>query len=244
MRSRMRSGQSLNSISKATGIQRSTLRDWRDHPERDLSDHVLGRACPLCANASLRGDAYAYLLGMYLGDGCVSTMRGGVFSLRVACDLRYRAIIAAVAAAICCVKPGATVHHVRSVGCVHVTCFWKHWPCVFPQHGPGRKHERPIALTTWQQHIVAEHPGHLLRGLFHSDGCRITNWTVRTVAGSPKRYEYPRYLFSNESSDILRICTDTLDALAIRWTQPRRNMISVARRDSVALLDVHVGPKT
>ena len=31
------------------------------------------------------------------------------------------------------------------------TCRWKHWPCLFPQHGPGRKHERPIVLEDWQR---------------------------------------------------------------------------------------------
>ena len=28
---------------------------------------------------------------------------------------------------------------------------WKHWPCLFPQHGPGRKHERKIRLEAWQR---------------------------------------------------------------------------------------------
>ena len=28
-----------------------------------------------------------------------------------------------------------------------VASFSKHWPCLFPQHGPGRKHERKIELT-------------------------------------------------------------------------------------------------
>ena len=26
----------------------------------------------------------------------------------------------------------------------------KHWPCLFPQHGPGRKHTRKIELEQWQ----------------------------------------------------------------------------------------------
>jgi hypothetical protein len=34
---------------------------------------------------------------------------------------------------------------------------------VLPQHGPGRKHERPIVLTAWQRELVAAHPWcHLL----------------------------------------------------------------------------------
>ena len=79
------------------------------------------------------------------------------------------------------------------------------WPCVFPQNGPGRKHERLIAFDTWQREIVERHADRFLRGLFHSDGCRLTNWTVKAVAGRPKRYECSRYLFSNQSPD-LELC--------------------------------------
>jgi hypothetical protein len=44
--------------------------------------------------------------------------------------------------------------------------------CLFPQHGPGRKHERPIVLAGWQQSITRRHPKQLIRGLIDSDGCR------------------------------------------------------------------------
>ncbi len=114
---------------------------------------------------------------------------------------------------------------------------------MFPQHGPGRKHERRIELEPWQRGIVTQHPGRFLRGLFHSDGCRITNWTVRKVAGRPKRFEYPRYFFSNKSSDILELCEWALDLLGVDHRRNRPDMISVARKESVAILDVHVGPK-
>lgn len=60
---------------------------------------------------------------------------------------------------------------------------WHHWPCLFPQHGPGRKHERPIVLEHWQREIVEQHPGPFLRGLFHSDGCRVTDWTRSRLTG-------------------------------------------------------------
>ena len=99
-------------------------------------------------------------------------------------------------------------------------------------------------MESWQREIVAEHPERLLRGLFLSDGCRVTNWTVRPLAAGPKRYEYPRYLFSNESADIIGICGAALDALGVRWTLPRRNMLSVARRADVAVLDAFIGPKS
>jgi len=58
---------------------------------------------------------------------------------------------------------------------LNLVSYSTHWPHLFPQHGPGRKHEREIALAPWQQLIVDRFPGRLLRGLIHSDGCRVEN---------------------------------------------------------------------
>jgi uncharacterized membrane protein YphA (DoxX/SURF4 family) len=82
-----------------------------------------------------------------------------------------------------------------------------------------------------------------VRGLFHSDGCRITNRVRRTVAGRERCYEYPRYFFSNASQDILQLLGCYLDALGIEWRMANDRNLSVAKRDSVALLDSFVGPK-
>ncbi|PZX45298.1 hypothetical protein K373_00644 [Streptomyces sp. DvalAA-21] len=91
------------------------------------------------------------------------------------------------------------------------------------------------------------YPWDFVRGLVHSDGCRNTNWTTRIVAGERKRYEDPRYWFTNVSDDIRRLYTDTLDKPGVEWTHCTRAgkeyNISVARRASVALMDAHVGPK-
>ncbi len=145
------------------------------------------------------------------------------------------------------ILPDNGVHRLQRIGCQNIKVYSKHLTCLFPQHGPGKKHERRIALEPWQQAIVDAHPWEFIRGLIHSDGCRITNWTTRMVAGERKRYEYPRYFFTNVSDDIRRLYTDTLDKLGVEWTHCTRNgnpyNISVAKKASVALLDTHVGPK-
>jgi hypothetical protein len=41
--------------------------------------------------------------------------------------------------------------------CVIVRSYWGGWPTMLPQHGPGRKHRRTIALELWQDLIVAAH---------------------------------------------------------------------------------------
>ncbi|MEV7318590.1 hypothetical protein [Streptomyces sp. NPDC093970] len=145
------------------------------------------------------------------------------------------------------VLPLPRVSRRHRTGCVEVKSYTEHWTCMFPQHGPGKKHERPIILEPWQQKIVDAHPWTFIRGLIHSDGCHITNWTTRLVGGERKRYEYPRYFFTNVSDDIRRMYTDTLDKLGVEWTHCKRGgnpyNISVAKKASVALMDTHVGPK-
>ncbi|WP_412740129.1 hypothetical protein [Krasilnikovia sp. MM14-A1259] len=50
-------------------------------------------------------------------------------------------------------------------------------------------------------------------------------------------------MFSNESADIMGLCQASLDQLGVPWRMCRRNMLSVARREGVAVLDRHIGPK-
>jgi hypothetical protein len=58
-----------------------------------------------------------------------------------------------------------------------------------------------------------------------------------------KDYEYPRYQFSNRSRDIKKLFTDVCDQLGIEWRPWGKHHISVARRESVALMDEFIGPK-
>ena len=124
-----------------------------------------------------------------------------------------------------------------------VKSYSKHRLCLFPQHGPGRKHHRKIELREWQEIIVQKFPGEFTKGLFHSDGWRGVNRVRRPLADGDRWYEYPRYQFGNESQDILRLCGEALDRLGVEWRFSRRNSISVARREAVARLDEFVGPK-
>ena len=140
-------------------------------------------------------------------------------------------------------RPGNAVGCRQRDGCAEVRSCSKHWPCLFPQHGPGRKHQRKIELESWQRVIVAEHSGDFARGLFHSDGYRGVNRVRRALADGDRWYEYPRYLFVNHSADILRLCGEALDRLGVDWRFSKPTTISVARRAAVARLDEFVGPK-
>lgn len=111
------------------------------------------------------------------------------------------------------------------------------------RHEPGRKHHRKIELEQWQFVIVQKYPGEFARGLFHSDGWRGVNRVRRRLADGDRWYDYPRYMSSNESADILRLCGETLARLGVAWRYSRPNVISVTRREAVARLDEFVGPK-
>jgi hypothetical protein len=181
---------------------------------------------------------YAYLLGLYLGDGCLSAARRDVYKLRITLDSRYPGIIRECASAMAGVLPNAVAVQ-RRAGCSEVYSHSKRWICLFPQHGPGRKHEREIVLAEGQRQIAEGQPRRLLRGLIHSDGCRFTN----PVRHQGKLYRYSRYQFTNRSADIRRIFCEACDRLGIEWRQMNPRNISVARRASVARLDEFVGPK-
>jgi len=185
--------------------------------------------------------SYAYLLGIYLGDGTISRAPKRVWALRIFQDNRYPLNIAEIARAIGDVMPANVVRIIPKHGianCSEIKSLSKSWPCFFPQAGPGRKHERKIELTAWQWAYVWQEPGMFLRGLIHSDGCRVQN---KVWHG---KYSYPRYFFSNESLDIQQLFREACDIIGIEHRNNRRNSISVARRASVALLDEIVGPKT
>lgn len=229
------------------GVAVKTIRRWRRlYQRRGLArgqTHT-NVPCPRCDDARLAEAAYAELLGWYLGDGWLENHQGsGVYALHIYNDERYPDLNNRILELLRSVKPGSRPHTRRFSGCVVSTVSWRHWPCLFPQHGPGRKHERKLRLEPWQQTIVDAHPEACLRGLFHSDGCRIDDWATRRVAGESKRYEYGRWQFVNHSTDIQGFCTDALDRLAIPWRQSSWKTISVSRREAVARLDALIGRK-
>jgi hypothetical protein len=223
-------------IARATDIPRTTIRDWRNGRERQPTTCVVCEGVP----ERLPPASYAYLLGAYLGDGHIVHTQRGVYRLRVSCDLLHLNIAWWIALAIEDVRgrPAALQPRTRS-RVLDVSSYWRHWPCLFPQHGPGRKHTRRIALAPWQQRIVDDHPDQLVRGLIHSDGWRGVN----RIRHPGKTYEYTRYQFTNASGDIRTIFCDACDALGVEWRRMNERDISIARRASVAKLDVFIGPK-
>ncbi|MFE9481998.1 helix-turn-helix domain-containing protein [Streptomyces spororaveus] len=243
----LRGGARNADVARHLDVPLGTVSYWKHIDRCKRGEPVAIRPsllCPRCDGRALDQSAYAYLLGLYLGDGHISHyVKHKVPSLMITLDNAWPGIQDEAEAALHAVFPHNATCRVRTAGAQNIKVYFKHLPCLFPQHGPGKKHERRIVLEGWQQEIVDAHPWEFLRGLFHSDGCRVTNWTVH----NGKRYEYPRYFFTNKSDDIRKLCTDTLTKVGVRWTVLARGSdpfnVSVARKDCVALMDAHIGPK-
>ena len=237
-----RVGMNVSQISRCMGIPRPTVREWLFPRYQPKFPPRAG--CFRCDATQLVDEkTYAYLLALYLGDGCLAAYPRNVWRLRIVQDVRYSVLTLLCDEAMRKVSD-RRVQHVGKIGCTEITCYWKHWIHVFPQHGEGPKWLRRIELETWQQRIVDAEPRDFLAGLIHSDGCRFLNRVRRMRQGTLVRYySYPRYMFTNNSDDIRRLFTDTCERLDLRWTQTNKFNVAVSRRNDVAFLDTFIGPK-
>ncbi len=197
-------------------------------------------ACVTCHEATLPRRDNTALLGYYLGDGCVSSV-GPRTTLRISRDA-LPAIIEDVARLIIEVRPRGGVLRDPAPGVRVVHADWKHRPGPFPQHGPGRKHERVIALEPRQQDsstTIRPAPG--------------ADCSTATVAARPtgppawcverKSYDYPRRMIVNRSEDIIELRTEALNAAGVQWRRPRINCVAVSRAGDVRRLDELIGMK-
>ena len=244
-------GLTDEAVAARCGVSAQAVRHWRHGTRRSRRTEEDRTAyCPTCGTGTLDPKAYSYLFGLYLGDGSIGGIRNGVDYLSIFCCDTWPGLIEECVAVIPRVFP-VGVFRVPRQGCTEVKATSKHWRCIFPQHGKGPKSERRMALRPWQAEIVDAHPEAFVRGLFHSDGCRVSNRVRKRVGGRWKYYEYPRYLFSNTSQDIVDLLTHALDLLEIPWRSrvepkpPHRDavIVSVARKAAVARMDSFVGPK-
>lgn len=191
-------------------------------------------------------DRYCYLLGVFLGEGTVCHRPPDVWSLQIINDRRNRRISAEVLAAMRATFPGSTPRLRASWASESEVLHVAHpaIPRAFPQHGPGRGHTRSTELAGWQRELTRAHPAALVRGLLHSDGCRSIN-RVRTtlLGGRVAEYQYVRYYFTNRSEDLRAIFIEHCELLGIRVTRPNGRNLSIAHRDSVAVLEEVAGPQ-
>jgi Homeodomain-like domain len=235
-------GQGLNDceVARRLGVPRETVRDWRA-PRYEPRSGSPGRGwvCFRCWRPTslvlFTPADYAELLGLYLGDGHITEMPRAQ-RLRLMLDAKYPVVVEEAADLIARVVPWNKVgrQHPHEGRMVTLHAYHRHWSCLFPQHGPGKKHERAIVLEPWQRVLVDKAPWAFLRGCIRSDGCVFINHTGK--------YAYESYDFSNHSRGILElfvaVCAEVGVDCRVYETHAR-----IYRRPSVALMLEHVGRK-
>jgi hypothetical protein len=227
-------------VARRLGVPRETVRDWRAPRYVPRPDAVTRRwVCFRCWRPTslvlFTPADYAELLGLYLGDGHI-TLMARAQRLRLMLDAKYPGIVRDAAdlleRVVPCNKVGRQYPHEGRMVTLHA--YHRHWTCLFPQHGPGKKHDRRIVLEPWQMAFVDAAPWAFLRGCIRSDGCCFINRTGR--------YEYESYDFTNLSRDIRALFAAVCGRLGVECRVYERR-VRINRRDSVALMLEHVGRK-
>ena len=152
-------------VALIAGVPLRTVRNWRKGRRRAPGRGPARVPCPRCdedVTLPEPGADYAYLLGLYLGDGHIvlaGDRSKAVTRLSVWCADDWPGLIRECARAMQAIRPDNRVSLKQKQGCIEVSSNSRHWPCLFPQHGPGKKHARKIELADWQQLIVEQYLG-------------------------------------------------------------------------------------
>ncbi len=222
---------------------------FETEPPREMSRLEIILKRPMSEKYIPIYEAYAYLFGLYLGDGNIVKARR-VYRLRVTLDAKYPNIIEE------CVKAEQTLFPENQIGIVesfykdrlsyvNVSLYHRDLPHFFPQHGVGDKHSRKIELKAWQQKIVDAYPLEFFRGLYHSDGSRSSNHRQR------QRLPALRILQHLDSTSLKFSAPPVTESASIGRAKifqvPNHHVrydVMIAKRKDVAYLDSVIGPKT
>jgi hypothetical protein len=221
-------------ISRRLGIPRSTVRDWRRPTYVPETRDACWRCWRAIRPVRFEPADYAELLGLYLGDGHICALPR-TERLRIFLDARHALAVDEAEALLRRCFPGNHVGRLVRTSMVVLWVYHGHLACLFPQHGPGKKHERPIILEPWQETLVDAAPWAFLRGCIRSDGCTFVNRTGK--------YEYLSYEFTNLSPDIRALFVRACARTGVQ-TRGYGKRIRICQRPSVRLMVEHVGIKS
>lgn len=236
-------------IARKVGIPRGTVAEWI-RKQKDTKSASKRTQCELRLRfrewSRDEVESYCYLLGLYLGDGCIDKLPR-TYRLRIFVGSNEYNIIDRATTALKLLFPHnkINVSYPTNEKMVIVYCHSNLLPEFFPQTGDGSKSDRNVSLIDWQREAVEITPGAFVEGLFHSDGCFDANYT--------KGVSYPRYSFSNTSADIISDLAWALGLLGItpriiqrakeKPTYKQQQVVYVARRKDVEKLNAIIENK-
>lgn len=245
-------GKSKYQIAKELNITHSTVRYWWNYDFARVAQLAEAQDLKSCQREfeSHLGYHYAHLLGLYLGDGYINKHNSSCYKLRITCHAEDSIVIndcMQSMKALFINKVNKWKH--TNANCVDVYIYSNDIPKLFPQHGKGRKHERKIALESWQKDIINEHPLLFIKGLMQSDGSRF----IRNI----ENRSYASYIFCNVSKDIIDILYDvcigvglsptiiSLDNKKYKYSRSTNILyrLNFNKRKDVELLDNVIGTK-
>ena len=212
-----RQGQSIRSLHLEYGVNRSTISEWVKPPKKRRYKPLTAGKKKKSTEDFIQGafenpSEYAYVLGAYLGDGYICK-HPRCHRLRIFCNRREEGVKHDIRHALSVLLPYNKISLVpsKTEQCDAISCYSQSLVTLFPQHGPGMKHTRPIILEPWQEEIVNSHSEQFAKGLIHSEGYR---WS------KPRKTmptDYVWYGFVNRSLDIIRLFEEALNRLKIRY---------------------------
>lgn len=156
--------------------------------------------------------AYSYILGFYLGDGCLGHTKKNSRSktFMITNQASFLNMNKLITDSLQLIFPNKKIKHYyrKNSDCVNIMVSAISLEELFP-HGKGTKHTRKIELKEWQESICDEYPEQLIKGLIESDGCRFK---------PVRKYDYTVYQFTNASKDIHHILQKFCDKLKLDYT--------------------------
>lgn len=252
-----RDGMRICDIVKSTGLSRSCVNNWiRRTNVKYAIEELAGfkYKMPLdidpikALGIITRNNSheiiykqYSFLLGLYLGDGCLYQLPRTV-QLSIALDSKYAKMNSQIAKCFeeffgksPCIHDLSIKRNQKTLSnSISIKYSNVNLPIIFPQHGRGRKHLRKIELAEWQKNIIVAEE--IIKGLIYSDGC----YSYRS-----KRKSY-HYEFANKSIDIIEIFVKYLSELNIHYSiLDKKNIyrVKIDRVEDVSRLFSIIGSK-
>jgi hypothetical protein len=255
-------GYRVVDIVNKTGLTRSCINNWvnrgsKIHNEQNIKPKLTNLHPIEYLNSlnkeieqNLRYSLYSYILGLYLGDGCIGELRK-TKRLAISLDKKYPKLNEFVWYCMKTLFNKNPYTYDRSINrgqkhisnSIDISICSTNLGVIFPHEGRGAKHLRKIELQEWQLNIL-DHV-HFVKGLIHSDGSYFYCKTFNTF----------NYTFSNCSVDICGLLMNSLKILEISYNHHQKkkisekgtvlkNCVNVNRKNDVEKLHSLIGDKT
>jgi intein-encoded DNA endonuclease-like protein len=234
-----KNGYNPSEIGRMTNIPRCTCADIINRYKNKDTENIKFKSD--CDLNLINKKVYAFLLGEYLGDGhiiCSKKLKNGnnVFKFRIFQDTKYPNVIKEIQSAMQIILGGCiSVVKKKEENCVEIFTYSTQVATLFPQLGPGKKHNRKIVILEWQKKIIEEYPFDFLKGLIYSDGCIFLN----------KKSGQYWIDFTNRSEDIKEIYEEVLGSLGIMSSRNSKGLnVRVTNQLAVSALMEHIPLKS